>query len=425
MWKDVMQVCSWGRMVYGLTLASVHFYVLECQQVWVYFNRLKVMDLFSRYVFRQVLNALVMILGSLTAIVWIATSLKQIENISGGGFFLFLKMTTLAMPQAMAIVIPFAFLIACLYSLNKLNQDSELIIMTASGATVWRFIMPYAVLGIVVSLTVLASNLIVQPTSLQKLREYIIQVRTDLISHVLQSGKFSSPTGGMTFHIRDRAKNGNLLGLLVSDERDPNQVLTYLAEEGEVIKLDGRGFLKMSNGHIHRKMVGDDGVQIVKFDQYVFDLSEFGKAKSGETYHKPRERYLSELLAPSEAERQQPKAMGRIYAEIHDRFSSALYPLLFAFIAVASLGIARSNRQGSNKLLIYGFCIGLGARMAGHGAINFLKAEPSAVWLVYGVPLGGTILCVLYIWFNMAPELFQKILPGFMTGKRKRQANHA
>lgn len=384
------------------------------------------MDLFSRYVFKQVLNALVMILGSLTAIVWIATSLKQIENLSGGGFWLFFQMTTLAMPQAMAIVTPFALLIACLYSLHKLNLDSELIVMTASGSTVWRFIRPYALLGVVVSVLILLSNVFVQPASLQKLREFIIQVRTDLISHVLEAGKFSSPSGGMTFHIRDRAENGNLLGLLVSDEREPEQVLTYLAEEGELIKLEERGFLKMTNGHIHRKAQGKDGVQIVKFDQYVFDLSEFGQAKGKSREPKPRARYIPQLLHPTANDLKNEKRMGEIRAELHDRFSSALYPMLFALIAVATLGVARSTRQGSGRLLIYGFCIGLAFRLIGLSATNLLRVDPLAIWLVYGVPILGMLGCLLYIWISMTPEIkerLKRLIPMGGSGRRKAGAS--
>ena len=362
------------------------------------------MDLFSRYALRQVTNALVMILGSLTAIVWIATSLKQIEGLSGGGFWLFFQMTSLAMPQAMAIVAPFALLIACLYSLNKLNQDSELIVMTASGATVWRLIKPYIMLGFLLSFLILISNLFIQPASMQKLREFIIQVRTDLISHILEPGKFSSPSGNMTFHIRDRAKNGNLLGLLVNDEREPKQHLTYLAEVGEIIKLEERAFLKMTNGHIHRKPEDQDGVQIVKFDEYILDLSEFGKADKGVVRFKPKERYLSELLDPTEEEKANPKFMSSLHAEVHNRFSGALYPLFFAVLAVAGLGIARSNRQNSTKVLVICFAIGLGVRLLGLVSVNSLRLDTSAIIMVYGVPIGGILGCLFYIWVQMNPE---------------------
>ncbi len=353
-----------------------------------------------------------MILGSLTAIVWIATSLKQIENISGGGFWLFFQMTSLAMPQAMAIVTPFALLIACLYSLHKLNLDSELIVMTASGATVWRLLRPYFFLGLIISVLVLFSNLYVQPASMQKLREFIVKVRTDLIAHVLQPGKFSSPSGGkLTFHIRDRAKNGDLLGLLVQDERDPKQKLTYLAEIGELIKVEPRAFLKMKNGHIHRKQNDKDGVQIVKFDQYIFDLSEFGQTKQGEQLYKPKERFLSQLRNPSEKERQNKKFMGLLNAEFHNRFASTLYPLLFAILAVACLGVARSNRQNTTKTLVIGFSIGLMFRLAGLVAVSLLRTNPYAVILVYGIPLIGMVLGTLYIWRYMQPEIFSKFLP--------------
>jgi len=370
---------------------------------------------------RQTVTALLMILGSLTAIVWIATSVKQFDQLSSGsGFFLFLKMTTLAMPQAMAIVTPFALLIASLYALHKLNADSELIVMTASGAPVWRFIGPFISLALVVSIVILMSNLFVQPASMQKLRGFIIKVRSDLISHVLQSGKFSSPTNKITFHIRDRAKNGDLLGLLVHDQRDPKQNLTYLAEVGELIKSGGRAYLKMTNGHIHRSIVDKDGVQIVKFDEYIFDLSEFGAAKKGIQKYKPRARYLSGLINPPVEDLKQKKLMGLLRAELHDRFSSSLYPLLFVFISLATFGLARTTREARGKLLVLAFSIGLGTRLAGLGAINLLKVNPGAVWLVYGIPIGGIILCILYIWRYMSPEYFEPFLSRLDIRRLKR-----
>lgn len=362
------------------------------------------MDLYSRYVFKQVCNALLMILGSLTAIVWIATSLKQVENISSGGFWLFFQMTSLAMPQAMSIVAPFALLIACLYSLHKLNLDSELIVMTASGATIWRLIRPYAVLGVLMSLAVLFSNVWVQPLCAKKLRSFIIQVRADLISHVLLPGKFSTSGGKLTFHIRDRAKTGNLLGLLVVDERSSKEQMTYLAEVGEMIKLEGSAFLKMERGHIHRKISGKEGVQIVKFDEYILDLAEFGQSRQGPIRYKPRERTMSELMTLSEQDRVNPKMPGFLRAEFHNRLSSALYPLFFALLAVACLGIARSNRQASMKLLLFGFILGVAVRMGGLVAVNLLRVHPAAVYLVYGLPLLAILGCFVYMWLMMNPD---------------------
>ena len=72
--------------------------------------------LFGRYVFRQVANAFVVILLTLTSIVWLATALKQLDLIvsQGQGFVLFLKITVLSLPSLMALIAPNALLMASL-----------------------------------------------------------------------------------------------------------------------------------------------------------------------------------------------------------------------------------------------------------------------------------------------------------------------
>ena len=118
------------------------------------------MSLFSRYVFRQVANAFVIILVTLTTIVWLATALKQLDLIvsQGQGFVLFLKMTFLTLPSLMALIAPNAMLMASLYTLDRMNGDSELIVMTAAGATVWRIGAPLLALASVVAIAILLAG---------------------------------------------------------------------------------------------------------------------------------------------------------------------------------------------------------------------------------------------------------------------------
>src|SRR6476659_8133819 len=236
------------------------------------------MTLFSRYVFRQVANAFVIILVTLTAIVWLATTLKQLDLLvsQGQGFTLFLKMTLLSLPSLMALIAPNAMLMASLYTLDRMNGDSELIVMTASGATIWRIGAPLLAMAALVSIGILLANLFLTPASMRALRDFITQVRADLISQVLEPGRFSSPESGLTFHIRDRAMNGDLLGLLVHDERDPKQVMSYLAERGRIISNDEGSYLVMFDGYVQRFNEGDvsKAVRLIAFDQTMLDLSE-------------------------------------------------------------------------------------------------------------------------------------------------------
>ena len=57
----------------------------------------------GRYVFRQTVGAMLLILLSLTLVTWIAVALRQIELMTsqGQGTLTFLKMTTLALPTLM------------------------------------------------------------------------------------------------------------------------------------------------------------------------------------------------------------------------------------------------------------------------------------------------------------------------------------
>ena len=371
------------------------------------------MTLFSRYVFRQVANAFVIILVTLTAIVWLATALKQLDLIisQGQGFVLFLKMTFLSLPGLMALIAPNAMLMASLYTLDRMNGDSELIVMTAAGAPVWRIGAPFVVLAAMVCVVIVICNLWVMPASMRALRALITQVRTDVISQVLQPGRFSSTEPGLTFHIRDRSPTGDLLGLLVHDERDDKLVMSYLAERGRIISNDDGAYLVMFDGHVHRYEVKDPskGVQIVAFDQYVLNISDFSAKDTSSKELRPRERYLSELLNPDPNLLKNKGASGQLRTELHDRFSTPFYPLLFAFLAVAVLGHARTTRESRWAQILLAAGIAVGLRVSGLTASNLVTLSAGATPLVYVIPIGAIIIAAVVAHVRMSPELRSKL----------------
>ena len=250
----------------------------------------RMLDLFGRYTFRQAAGAVLLTLATLSAIVWIATALRELKILTAQGqsVLVFLKITTLALPSLMAIIAPIAVLAASIYTLNRLNGDSELIVMNASGATIWRIGRPFILLGVLVSLFVILVNVYVMPASLRMMREEITRVRADLISQVLSPGRFSSPEKGVTFHIRDRSDDGELLGLLVHDARSPNQAMTHLANHARLVKDEKSAHLIMFDGQIHQRQLDTGETRIIVYKQNVFDLSEM-ILKAPEVMYRPRE----------------------------------------------------------------------------------------------------------------------------------------
>jgi lipopolysaccharide export system permease protein len=370
------------------------------------------MDLLGRYIFRQTTSALLMILITLTVIVWAGIALKQLSIITtqAQGLVIFLKVTMLTMPNLIAFVAPVALFVASMHTLNRLSSDSELIIISASGGTIWRVIKPYFTLSLIIAAFVFASNAYLQPLSARLLRSYIIQMRSDFITQVLQPGAFSSPEKGLTLHIRERDSNGEILGLIVHDERDEKQTLTYIAERAQILKDEGdqntkeddQVLLVMKTGHIHRMDTKTGEVQIITFDSYLFDISQMGPKQSAYQY-KASERYLTELLFPDPNDTHAASIAGKMRGELHDRLATPLYPIFFVLVAVIYLGQPQTTREGRGDYVVGAFFVGALARAGGVAGASMLVKQTWAISLVYGIPGIGIIVLLLMAYLNRKP----------------------
>ncbi len=355
--------------------------------------------IFSRYVFRQAAGALLLILSSLSGIVWIALALRQFEVVTSQGqnAWTLMAMTTLGVPNLLALIAPFALLIAVMHTLNRLNGDSELIVMTASGGTIWIVARPLLLLAAIVASAVAFVNHIGMPWSLRMLRDYVVEVRTDLLSQVLQPGKFSSPESGVTFHIRERAPNGDILGLIMHDTRSGKSAMSYLAERSQIVKQDSGAYMIMSAGHVLSQDDIKQPPRIVAFDRYALDLDAFDQKISDDKDLRPRERYYSELVNPDPESRFYKRNPGQFQAELHERFASPLYPLAFVFIALAAAGSAQSTRTNRTRSVVTGFAAGAGLRLAGLGLNNVVSVNAMMIPLLYLLPLTAIAISLLVI----------------------------
>src|SRR3974390_3418555 len=111
----------------------------------------------ERYIFSTVL----------TAVIWITQALRQIDLLTSKGqtILIFLMMTGLALPSLVAIIAPVALFGGVLYTLNKLNGDSELVVMAAAGISPALLLRPLALLSGLVFAVVTALYIQVLPWS--------------------------------------------------------------------------------------------------------------------------------------------------------------------------------------------------------------------------------------------------------------------
>src|SRR5271167_474195 len=103
----------------------------------------------ERYLLRTASTAFLTGLTVLTGVIWITQALRQIDLLTSKGqtILIFLTMTGLALPSLVGIIAPVALFAGVLYTLNKLNGDSELVVMAVAGVSPARLLRPVLLLS--------------------------------------------------------------------------------------------------------------------------------------------------------------------------------------------------------------------------------------------------------------------------------------
>jgi lipopolysaccharide export system permease protein len=298
------------------------------------------------YIFRQTFAAFVLVLVTLTGVIWITQALRGIDVMTSQGqtVLVFVGLTGLAIPYLVLVIAPISLVIAVAYVLNKLSTDSEIIVMNAAGMRPWRLFRPFLYVTMLVSALVFVTSAYIAPDGLRRLKSWQREITADVLSNVLQTGKFVQIERNLILRVRERQPGGLLVGIFIDDRRDPKERITIIAERGTVLKNDRGSFLILDDGNLQRFEAGRRDPAFVAFDRNAFDMTRIGNAAAQVNYS-IRERYLWDLLAPDPDDPMFKQFPGQFRAEMHERLTSPLYPFAFMALTFAFLGAPRTTRQ--------------------------------------------------------------------------------
>ncbi len=355
------------------------------------------MPLIERYILRIAASAFLVCIGALTAVIWLTQALRELNLVTGKGqtFLIFLKVTLFSLPALIMVIAPLALFIAILYTLNRLNGDSELIVMNAAGTAPRTLLRPLLVLTLFVSLLVGSISIYVMPESFRALRTLVTKIRADVVTRIVQDGKFIQLDQGIMFHYHQRLPGGAMGGVMINDSRDPKSTATYLASRGLVTEIEGRTYLILDKGSMQRQSPTQRDSAIIAFERYVFDLDQFEQA-TGKYNLKPRERTTWELLFINRNDDFVKSIYGRFRAELHDRLTNPLYPLATLAIAFAALGSARTTRQSRGAAILGAVVALVLMRILGFAAASLSVRSIAGAVMMYAVPIGFTIGGAVY-----------------------------
>ena len=359
-------------------------------------DRTVTMGSIDRYIFRTTLASFALVLVSLTGVIWITQALRGIDLMTSQGQTVatFLGLTSLVIPALVLVIAPIALMIAISHTLNKLATDSEIIVMNAAGLSPFRLFRPFVHATIVVALLVAFIAAYLAPDGMRRIKQWDAEITADVLTNILQPGRFAQLDQNLTIRIRERQPGGILLGIFIDDRRDPKERVSIVADHGTVVKSGNGSFLVLEDGNLQRFEAGKRDPALVAFGRYAFDMSKFSQGH--DTSLGIRERYLWELFSVDENDPMSRLLSGQFRAELHDRFMAPIYPFAFAALTFAFLGTPRTTRQSRNFSIGSAILAVFGLRMAGFACSVVTVKSPWAALVQY-LLLAGAIVGSLWI----------------------------
>lgn len=340
----------------------------------------------DKYIFRTTLASFALVLVSLTGVIWITQALRGIDLMTSQGqtIVTFLGITSLVIPALVLIIAPIALMISISHTLNKLATDSEIIVMNAAGLSPFRLFRPFLYATCVVALMVAFIAAYLAPDGMRRIKQWDAEITADVLTNILQPGRFAQLDQNLTIRIRERLPGGVLGGIFVDDRRDPKERVTIIADHGTVMKNGTGSYLILEDGNLERFEAGKHDPALVAFGRYAFDMSKFSN-QGRDVALGIRERYLWELLSPAPDDPIYQQLSGQFRAELHDRFMSPVYPFAFAALTFAFLGTPRTTRQSRNFSMGGSILAVFGLRMAGFACSVVTVKTPAAALLQYSM----------------------------------------
>lgn len=373
------------------------------------------MKLIERYIFRKAGIATLAILLSLAGVVWIVQALGKIDIITAKGQSLqsYFMATTLVIPMLFLAVIPVALLLGTVATVNAMNSNSELVVINASGASNRVVLKPFLVLALICSLFTGFVGHFVIAWSLTSLKSYKREMAADLVSVLVKEGDFTEVEKGLTIHIARRLPDGRLGGILISDDRTPEQQQVFLAREGALSRTGTEAILYLHDGEILQKDLSDNSSSVIRYDSYAFDLDTLSAKDNTSFKRRPKERSTPELLFPDPDDSFYKRQPELYTSEIHQRFSEMLWPFAYVMVILAFCGQARSSRQGYGSAIASGMILLMALRGAAFSAASSIKANETMAVYLYVIPIAAMAYASYYLYQNRqigVPRRLQPVL---------------
>ncbi len=354
------------------------------------------------YVLRQLGLGLVAVTAGLVALIWLTQSLRFVELVVNRGlsFRIFLQLTSLLLPNFVAIILPIAVFVVVLFVYQKLATDRELTVMRAAGLSQAALARPAVYLALIAMILGYLLNLWIVPTASAGFREFQFKIRNKVVAFLLQEGVFTPISDQLTVYVRARDRDGTLRGILVDDARNPASHATMLAESGRLVLDQGVPRVLLLNGSREELDRRTGRLNVLSFDENAVELADADRG-GAQRFRDVSEMTLGELFNPD------PRVIperdhGKLLVEAHRRLANPLTSIGFALVAVAAVLTGTFRRHGSLIRPVVAVLVVVALVAGGLAVANIAARQPALMPLVW---LHALLPGMIAAWVLLAPQI--------------------
>lgn len=340
------------------------------------------------YIFRQLVVGTTVVSVALAFLVWLTQSLQFLQFIINKGLALgaWLKLTVLLLPWFLSVILPAALFFVVLFTYGKLSSDRELVVAQAAGISRLRLAAPALLCAAGAMALGHLFTLYAVPETMRAFKELQWSIRSDVSQVLLRDGAFNQIGEDLTVYVRGRDRNGDLIGVMVHDTRDPERPTTLMAERGSMGGSAGGTGIVLHNGSRQEIRRGTANLSVLYFDSYALDFRNIG-GLADDRYADIRERPTAALFTLTEADGFSAANVTRMRAEGHQRIAGPVGALAYTLMGLAFLLTGGFDRNGQSPRMIAAVAVVIGLQAGALGATSLASSDLAYVPVMYAVAL--------------------------------------
>jgi lipopolysaccharide export system permease protein len=312
-----------------------------------------------------------------------------------------LKLLYFLLPTFLSLTIPMATLLSVMLAFNRLSSDNEVTALKASGISLYQMMPPVLVFAFFAFLATTVLALYSVPKANLASRALLYEVASTRANIGIRERVFNDDFDGLVLYVEQiKPKSFQWEKIFISDSRNPAELYTIIAREGEVLS-DPQALavtLRLRSGSIHKLGRQPDSYQKTDFNTYDLRLYLKTGLKEKKSEEKnPADMTLSELSQAVQVLQSKRANVKIQWVKIHEKFSIPFACLIFGIIGVP-LGAQSRLGRGSKSwgfswsigvFLIYYLLTNAGTSLAERGVVPLEVGmwAPNGIFLVLGIYL--------------------------------------